>query len=350
LPKLAKLRPFKTRIFIFHKLVYLLLSGIVRNFLIIVLLICVGLHPGLADTFKLANGETLTGEALLASGNDAGIQIKLGEGEYQRVPWANFSQEDLKKFAQNQKLEPFVEPFIEITEAERIAKTEVAIRQPPRLDQPAKQSLLAAMFGSGIGIVLLLVLYAANIYAGYEVAIFRAQSVALVCGVSAVLPIIGPIIFLSMPTKVQSGAETGETVPAAEAAPASVTGEATADSVNPMLDPGAAHPAGLKIAHSEQDPEKPAHPPTTTYARGQFTFNRRFFETKFPGFFGTVRRDADRDMVLVFKCNRGEFVGHRITRISASDLHLEVHKGHAAEEVTIPFQDVQEIRHKHKDA
>jgi hypothetical protein len=112
----------------------------------------------------------------------------------------------------------------------------------------------------------------------------------------------------------------------------------------------AAHPAGLKLAHTEAGHDKPTIPETVTYQRGQFTFNRRFIETKFPGFFGVVRREADRDMVLDFKTTRGEFVGQRISRIAANDLHLEIQRGGAHEEVLIPFQEIQQIRLKHKDA
>ena len=72
-------------------------------------------------------------------------------------------------------------------------------------------------------------------------------------------------------------------------------------------------------------------------------------ETRFPGFFGVVRRDADKDMVLLIKSSRGLFAGHRISRIAANDLHLEVHKGHASEEVMVPFIEIQEIQLKHKD-
>ena len=119
-----------------------------------------------------------------------------------------------------------------------------------------------------------------------------------------------------------------------------------------MLASGAEHPTGLKLAKSEtsQMPGKAALPETVTYQRGQFTFNRRFFETKFPGFFGVVRRDADRDMLLVIKTTRGEYDGRRISRIAANDLHLEIQNGSATEEVLIPFQEIQQIRHKHKDA
>jgi hypothetical protein len=96
--------------------------------------------------------------------------------------------------------------------------------------------------------------------------------------------------------------------------------------------------------------QKPAIPETVVYQRGQFTFNRRFFETKFSGFFGVVRRDADRDMVLIIQSSRGEYVGQRISRIAANDLHLQVQRGHASEEVMIPFVEVKEVRLRHRNA
>src|SRR5213075_3555312 len=92
---------------------------------------------------------------------------------------------------------------------------------------------------------------------------------------------------------------------------------------------------GLKIAHHEAEKTVPAIPETTKFQRGQLTFNRRFFETKFPGFFGVVRRDAERDMLLVIKTTRGEYAGQRISRIAANDLHLEIQRGSASEEVLI---------------
>jgi len=294
-----------------------------------------------ADTFQLNNGETITGEALLASANDSGVQVKVGEGEYKRIPWTSFSQEDLKKFAQNKKVEPFVEPFIEITAEEKAKKTEVNIKQPPRLAREAKHSLLGAFLGSGLGLLILLLVYAANLYAAYEIAIFRAQSLPLVCGVSAILPLAGPIIFLAMRTRSLPEAPTWQT---AEPVP-----EAEAETVNPMQGEVSPPSGGLKL-HAEPEKAAPDAPAPVIFQRGQFTFNRRFFETKFPGFFGVVRRDAEKEMVLAIKSSRGHFPGQRITRIAANDLHLEFQKGHATEEVMIPFVEIQEIQLKHTDA
>src|SRR5258707_8540680 len=318
---------------------------VVRRFCLIICLLAGVLVAGtaLAETFKLTTGETMTGEVLASSANDAGVQVKVGEGKYEKVPWASFSQDDLKKFAQNKKLDPFVEPFIEISQEEKVKKTEVNIKQPPRLERPTGQSLFGALLSSGLGMFLMFLLYAANVFAAYEVAIFRGRPVPLVCGVAAVLPVIRPILFLSLPVKLPPP-------PDWEVAAEPVAEAAGADAANPMLDPGMEHPAGLKIAHSEPEATAASLPPTTTYQRGQFTFNRRFFETKFPGFFGVVRRDADRDMVLAIKSSRGQYVGDRISRIAANDLHLQVHRGNASEEVMIPFQEILEIKLKHKDA
>ena len=321
-------------------------TPVVRKLWLIIGLSVFGLLPGTAsaDTFKLSTGETLNGEVLAPSATDAGVQVKVGEGKYEKVPWASFSQEDLKKFAQIKKMEPFVEPFIEISQEEKIKKTEVNIKQPPRLERPPQQSLVGALCSSGLGLLIVLILYAANIYAGYEVSIFRGQSAPLVCGVAAILPVLGPIIFLAMPVKLPPVTQAWEAPP--EQAPEAPA----ADVVNPMQGTATEQPGGLKLAHTEPEPAAPALPPATTFQRGQFTFNRRFFETKFPGFFGVVRRDADKDMVLAIKSNRGTYVGDRISRIAANDLHLQVHRGNASEEVMIPFQEIQEIQLKHKDA
>jgi hypothetical protein len=306
-----------------------------------------------AETFKLTNGETVNGEILPTTANDQGVQIKVGEGDYQRIPWTSFSQEDLRTFLKNQRMEPFVEPFIEITKEEKIKKTEVNIKEPPRLERPARHSLLGALSSSTLGIFILLVLYSATIYAGYEVALFRAQPPALVCGLAAIplLGLLSPIVFLSIPTSMsKTAAEIREEQAAAQsAAEAAAQPAAGTDDVNPMRG-AAAHPAGLKLAETDAGHDKPKVPETITYQKGQFTFNRRFIETKFPGFFGVVRRDADRDMVLEIKTTRGEYVGQRISRIAANDLHLEIQRGGANEEVLIPFQEIQQIRLKHKDA
>jgi hypothetical protein len=69
-----------------------------------------------------------------------------------------------------------------------------------------------------------------------------------------------------------------------------------------------------------------------------------------PGFFAVIRPEADKEMTLTFKSTRGTHVAARISRISPSDIYLQVQKGHASEEVVIPFVEIQEVIYKHKDA
>jgi hypothetical protein len=299
----------------------------------------------------------------VVSFNENGLIVRLPDQNYSdRVPWSKFSQADLKKFAENPKMSQLVEPFIEVSAEERIKMTEVKINPVPRLERPPDRSLIAAMFSSSVGIFVMLCLYLANLYAAYEIAIFRARPIGLVCGVSAVAPIIGPIAFLSMGTQMEASVEEDEgakgpaviqpfAVPGSRATAAPQAGShppSRADADNPMagdVEP----PKGLHL-HVESPAASQKLPQTQVFPRGAFTFNRRFFETKFPGFFTAVRREADRDMVLDVKAARGHYVAQRISRISAHDLHLEVHKGNASEEVMVPFSEIQEIRLKHKDA
>jgi hypothetical protein len=289
-----------------------------------------------AETFELTDGQTLTAD--IVSWNEAGLLLNLGGGKYERYPWTRFSQATLKALAQKPKLAPLVEPFLEIPVESRIKKTEVQIKPVERLALPPRGSLFGALFGSSVGLAALLLIYAANLYAAYEISIVRAYPAAMVCGIAAVAPIIGPAVFLCLPTRVASAEEWKPGHAPAHAA------EAVA--------PGAEAPvetAGAGVAAAEA-PSAPKLPPTQVFARGQFTFNRRFFETKFPGFFGLIRRDADKDMVLVVKAARGEFVAHRITRITANEIYLDVRKGAASQEVSVPFVEIREVQFKHKDA
>ena len=112
----------------------------------------------------------------------------------------------------------------------------------------------------------------------------------------------------------------------------------------------AEHSSGLHFAAAAPATAAATLPETQVFQRGQFTFNRRFIETKFSGFFGVIRRDAEKDLVLFLKTARGEFIAHRISRIAANDMHVDIQKGAATAEVSIPFGDIQEIQVKHKDA
>jgi hypothetical protein len=291
-----------------------------------------------AATFSLADGTSLTGD--IVQFNDVGIIFRTPDDKYtERMPWTKFSQDGLKQLsAADPKIEPLVEPFIEIPESERPPKPEIKIQDVTRLELPPKQSLIGALFSSSVGLVALLLIYAANIYAGFEAAIFRVRPIGLGIGVAAVLPVLGPVIILSLPTVVQTEAAPAESVIESEEQKFSVPGTPSVEEIN-------------IVAASWQAPGTASGaPPAQVFQRGQFTFNRRFFETKFPGFFSVVRRDIDKDMVLVVKTMRGEFLVQRIVRIAQDDVHFQITKGEASYEEMVPFAEIQEIQLKHKDA
>lgn len=314
------------------------ISNMFHRFSVILMFCLLAATAALAQnqtiTLHFADGTTMTGE--VAQVNEAGILLREASGQLTpRVPWTKLSQADLKELEQNPKAAKFVEPFIEVSQEELRKKTEVQIKEFPKLKRPANGSLFGGLGGSLLGVVTLLILYGSNLYAAYEISIFRAQPAGLVCGVAAVAPVVGPIIFLSMPTRLRQKEPEwqapAEEYPAGSEAEAAITAEqAAATAEADAAAQAAAQPAGP--------------PPPKVFARGQFTFNRRFFETQMPGFFAVTRPEAEKDTVMTFKTSRGTFIVQRISRISASDITLQVNKGHAFEDNIVPFVEIQEVQ------
>jgi len=301
-----------------------------------------------ADEFKLANGNVLRGE--LASPDEDGLVVKLDVGGFsKREPWINFSQETLKELAKNPKVAPLVEPFIELEPEQIKAKEkqkEIVVKPVPnRLGRPAPKPTLASAFLTPIGLTILAALMLANLYAAYEIAFFRQQPAALVCGLSVLFPVLVPLIFLCLPTRVAHA--EAEAVPVEAGAAGEIHSGVKAKTTSTFPAPAA---GGLSLAAGAKAEAASSQTQLQTYTRGEFTFNRRFFETKFPGFFRVVPAEAEKDLVMVIKGVRGEYVGKRISRIATNEMHLQLQSGNASAEVMIPFVEIQSVQIRHKDA
>src|SRR5207253_4755869 len=126
--------------------------------------------------------------------------LRLNAGGFsERISWSKLNQETLKSLMANPKTAPFVEPYIEVP-AEEKAKAKrqaIDVKPVPHPARPQGHISLFAALSTPMGLVILIVLVAANLYAGYEVALFRHHPFLLVCAVSLVLPVLGPIIFLA---------------------------------------------------------------------------------------------------------------------------------------------------------
>ena len=294
-----------------------------------------------AASYLLNDGQTVVGDPV--SINKDGIVFRIGEGQFsQRAGWTNFTQEALKALAKDAKAKVFAEQFIEKDEPdpEQQAKKkalEIKIKEPERLDRPDPRAGLGSMFSSPLALTLFLLMYAANIYAGWEIGLFRNYHPALVAGVAAVAPVIGPVIFLCLPTRMHPTAE--------DEAPAEDAAVEYGDAV-------AADGAAQQLADMPPPPPEAAskYPPTKTFRRGEFTFNRRFFETQMASFLRVVPTEADKEMIILIKAVRGEFTGSRIARIQPNEVFLLADKGGATQEILIPFTEIQLVQIRHKDA
>ncbi|MCI0533998.1 MAG: hypothetical protein L0Z50_02100 [Verrucomicrobiales bacterium] len=295
----------------------------------------------LGAEYHLTNGDIITGQPASISEDGVVFSLKIG-GFSPLIRWTKFTQESLKELAKNPKAAAFADPFIEIPPEARQQEKKKEITIKPvenRLPRYSKVKFLEA-WTSPAALMIVLMLYAANLYAAYEVSLFRNRPAALVCGLSAVLPVLGPLVFLSLPsldehgTEMISGAEPMETpAPAAHAVAAA-----------PVMAGGG---LGIAKAAAKEEPSGGAMTPAV-FKRGDFTLNRRFVETKFSGFFRVVPTEAEKDLVLVVRTNKNEYIGKRISRISSNEMHVSLLRGGA--EQMISFADITELQIRHKDA
>ena len=275
-----------------------------------------------ADTFSLADGGSVTGD--IVKPDDSGIMIHTPAEVYTNIAWARFSQDTLKQLSANPKLKAFVEPFILPTEAERPAKAEITVKDVQRMDHPTP-SLFGGLFKSGLGLFVLFVIYAANLSAGYELSIVKARAAAQVVGLAAVLPIIGPVIFLIMPMHVEP--PPPEENPA-DAPPA----------------PGSKPQEQIQIGEAswkpQEEKDREKKPESQVYARGKFTFNKRFIETRFAAFVAGANGEQAQKFSMEVKTMKEVLAVEHIAQIGAAEIILETPKG----QVTVAMADIQEIK------
>lgn len=270
------------------------------------------------ETLTLTDGSSVTGDIIKY--DDNGMMLRDASDAYVNLPWAKFSQDALKQLMKNPKIKPFVEVFIEPDQSQRPPKPEIKVNSVTRLERPAHPSIFGGLVSSSLGWFILLLIYAANLYAAFEVSVIRARPAAQVMGLAAVLPIIGPIIFLMMPIKIE--APPVEDV-ATEAAPP----------------PIAKLPAGVKAAEEAAKVEE-QKPQAQVFARGKFTFNKRFVETKFASYVGEPKGDALK-FAMELKATQGHFNVVRIVQVAAADVTLETAERGP---VTVPLADILEIK------
>jgi hypothetical protein len=304
----------------------------------------------LAADFKLVDGTVVTGDP--SSYSRDGLVVRQPDGKFSpRTPWYKFSQEALQSLANDPKALVFVQPLIppKIEDTAAPKRAQITIVEPPKSDLPPPGTGLGAALGTPMGMALLLILVLANLYAAYEVAVFRNYPPAVVIGAAVPLPVIAQIVFLCLKTKPFRAARLPEEV-ATEPEPAPEEPQRAIPRPG-IPDEGEQPSEGLKLStHGQEEEVEIPLDHVESWSRGDQMLNRRFFESQFRSFFRVALGPRERQLVLVIKSARGEFIGQRISRISNNEIHLQLRSGGASAEVMIPFNDITEVSLRHKDA
>jgi hypothetical protein len=272
-----------------------------------------------AETLTMTDGSSQAGD--IVKFDDNGLLLRMGDN-YTNLPWGRFSQESLKQLAANPKLRPLVEVFIDPDSSSRPPKPEIKINAVTRLERPAHPSLFGGLFVSPVGWFLVLVLYLANLYAAFEVSVIRARPSLQVVGLAAVLPVIGPVIFLALPIKVEA-----PPVEAAEAAPEPTRYQASSPEI--------------QITEASWQSEGEKKPEGQVYARGKYTFNKRFVETRFAAFVGATPGDLAQKFAMEVKTMKDHFAVQHIVEVTATDVIFQI-VGRGP--VPVPLADILEIK------
>ena len=341
----------------------------------------------IAAEFKLKDGSTLNGEGV--SFTDKGVVLRTPDNKaLPRAAWTNFTQEALKEFAKNPKARPFVELLIEDATPPGGPAADLNVpepvtpkrewKQPKEVEAkptlPEQPGLLGGMFGTGVGWFTLVMMYAAVIYAGYEVANYRRRPKQLVMGLSAIpgLGFLAPIVFLCLPavkteeeakpTAVQQAMAAAKEAPKEPEKPmpgkkkpglafgkkAEEGGGHAAAGAKPVA---VAKPAAAAAAPAAASPVKaPAAPASAklepaVYRRGETNINKRFIETKFAGFFKAIPAAPEKDMWLVWVTATGsEFWSKRVVSITQTEVVVNCpQEGGGTLDQTVQIVEISEI-------
>lgn len=306
--------------------------------LIIIVSLWLSLAGGVfgAETWTLADGSSVSGD--IVKTEDTGVMVHTIADTYTNLEWTRFSQDALKQLSNNPKFRAYVEPFIEPVASERPPKPQIQV-QPVvrRMTLPEHPSILGGMFHSSLGLFMLLIVYAANLYAAYEVAVVRGKPLPLVMGLSVVLPIIGPIIFLIQPVQTTPSEEAPMEEAGTPGAP-TATG-APADGATPGgAAPAPGHDDVQIVSASWQPSQEEKKPQPQVFSRGKFTLNKRFIETKFANYLGEPKGEA-KNFTMTVKTLKGILTVECIKQVASNEAILETPTG----QLTIALGDIQEI-------
>ena len=243
------------------------------------------------------------------------------------------NDETLESLKDHPKAKKFVEPLIMPPPEEGALKqAKAAIKlnpsQMPLFPTDVKRGWLTALT-SPPGLVFLALLYLANLYTAFEIAKFKWRPATLVCGLSAVLPVIGPIVFLVLPRYYAPEVEDATKMHSAE------MHLAVTESSGPSL----VKQMGIARTGANVHVDDTVGGPRS-FTKADYTFNRRFLEGQLGAFLKPELTGPDAGLVLDVVHARGTTLCQRIARLTMSDV---VFLDASGKEVPVEYADLKEI-------
>ncbi len=274
-----------------------------------------------AAEFVCTNGEIINGEPI--SFKEEGVVFRKDSGGYtDLIQWPRFTQDSLKSLVKYPdpmaKLfgEVFIEVPLDLKAKEVKPPPKIIVNEVEKLNYYHPDPGFVSAWITPAGLFILGMLYLGNLVAAFSVARFRRKQPALVCGVSAVLPVIGPVIFLTQPES-EEEIEEPETVIEETPAPAQSEVKKPEEGIGGDM----ASKLMTRVA-TVKDSKAIGYQPAV-YTKGQITFNKRFFETKFPTFFRPVLGEKEKSVMFVITTVDGKQIeGIRYSRVTVSDIYL----------------------------
>jgi hypothetical protein len=222
-----------------------------------------------------------------------------------------------------------------------------------------------SVISSPAGILLVLIVMGFSVYAGNEIARFRNRPKGLVCGISALFPVVGPAIFLLLPDlEAEHEGEASETSDPLlieksdnfEARETGVSGAAhnlqiidNIDSNSPYLDhsseethfePDPQDPPGSATCLSHHMSGDPAANITKLYQSPEHQFDYEFFNRFFRRF---INAQPDNGQRLILRTHGLEYSVHYITELAPATLNIIYPAGDDWSEATIEYGNLEEV-------
>lgn len=218
-----------------------------------------------------------------------------------------------------------IKPVTPQHDPSRIRSSPTPVKEPfnlipgPNIIPPDASEAIGT--GGGLWIIVLIVM-GLSVWAGCEVAIFRNRPVRLVCLLSAVCPVIAPVVFLVLPG-VREEREVPDVTPVPDMA---VIEEAT-------------HITELDTRF--EPTETPAVQVHECYRAGETRFSGKFFADYLARFYKSPPEDG---CDLLLTTEEGAYPVHHISDLSPESMNIVYPSQKGLIETSIPYRHLLEVR------